>query len=388
METNPFTQLFTIYSESNKPERNSIAAHLRDVVARDNASAPLVVVTGSQIIAFVKPGDAPRVHEFRLDVGGFFEMAAISHLGPALGSIVTTATAGDDTWQGDAARLAEQLTAVERANSPSFWEALNVEAWRGREEPIFRMVRYACELSSHWLARFRRDPAQRTFDAFAEGYISVNSPEFPIPYSQVMVATFALATLGGVSGSLGFLASLPLDWSRAMVLFAGQTGGPTAGLNRCTNHLYDVLFVASRGALAAERVLFDPFLVVASSATSSPDWASIEKECRAFWAVTLSRTQLAGRMFPQYPKFTGCECEDTPVTPLTRTVHEPPRITSPDDLFSLVARLRFMMEDPTRLLSGSVAPYLIDQLARGKSLGEIPIPGFTGVSYPAAARHD
>ncbi len=40
----------------------------------------------------------------------------------------------------------------------------------------------------------------------------------------------------------------------------------------------------------------------------------------------------------------------------------PPRAASADDLFAFVARLRFMMEDATQLLSSTVAVYVLDQL--------------------------
>lgn len=385
MDKNAFTELFTIYVETTQPEQSSIGAHLRDAVAAENANDPLVIVTGSQLIAFVKPGDAPRVHDFRLDVKGFFEMAAISHLGPALASLVALSNAGADTWRADAERLARQLRSSEEANSPAFWRSLDVAAWKGKEDAIVRMVAYALRLSSEWLEGFRRDAAKRSFDALVEHYLAVSSSKFPISYDQVMVATFALATLGGVSGSLDFLRSLKLDWRRALVVFAGQTGGATAGLNRETNHLYDVLFVASRGALAPERVLFNPFSKVGTLSNGVPDTSGVEAQCRAFWATTTARTELAGRMFPQYPKLAFRQGDEALVTPLTRAVTAPPRATAPDDLFGFVARLRFMMEDPTRLLSSTVAPYVLGRLACGDRPEDVVIPGFTGVSYPLPA---
>lgn len=62
----------------------------------------------------------------------------------------------------------------------------------------------------------------------------------------------------------------------------------------------------------------------------------------------------------------------------------PPRVTSADDLWSLVARLRFVMTDPTQLLSGSVASYVLGQLALGRKPADVAVPGLTGVIYPPA----
>ena len=63
------------------------------------------------------------------------------------------------------------------------------------------------------------------------------------------------------------------------------------------------------------------------------------------------------------------------MTSATRTVSVPPRATSVDDLFAFVARLRFMMEDATQLLSSSAATYVLDQLRAGMAPDQVPIPG-------------
>jgi hypothetical protein len=48
-----------------------------------------------------------------------------------------------------------------------------------------------------------------------------------------------------------------------------------------------------------------------------------------------------------------------------------------------ITRLRFVMEDPTQLLSNSVAHFVIDQLCEHNNQPElVVIPGFSKVSYP------
>lgn len=42
------------------------------------------------------------------------------------------------------------------------------------------------------------------------------------------------------------------------------------------------------------------------------------------------------------------------------------------------------MEDPTQLLSGSVASYVLGQLALGKKPADVAVPRLTGVAYPPA----
>jgi hypothetical protein len=377
--TPPFVQLFDLYTSTG-----GIGDHLSQLVARENASAPLIVVTGSDILFFDGDGGPPVVHPFRLDTKGFTELAGISHLGPVLGSLVMMAQAGGTLWPADVERLVSQLQAVQAANTVAFWKGLGVSVWATHQGAIHRMVAYACDLSLTFLAGFRADPSKRTFDALVTDFLEVQSERFPVPFDHVMIATFCLTALSGVSGSLAFLRGLTIDWARALVIFAGQTGGPTAALTRCTNQLQDVLFIASRGAVEQDRVYTNPFAKVPGASTKPTDWPSIEAQLRGFWATTYARIQLAGRMFPQYPRFVPGECPSTAVTPATRSVSAPPRLTTAEDIFSFVARLRFVMEDPTQLLSGSVASYVLGQLALGKQPVDVAIPGLTGVAYPPA----
>lgn len=374
--TSPFLELFKLYTSAS----DSIGAHLDEQAAREAAEDPLIVITGSDLFLFRGDGQPPLSHAFRLNTAGFMELAGISHLGPAIGSLVAMAQAGNGLWQKDAKRLVEQLEAVQQANTVAFWADLGVAAWVHHLDAIQRLVAYACDLSLNCLDALRADPAKRTFHALVQDFLEVRSERFPVPFDHVMIATFCLTALNGVGGTLAFLQSLPIDWDRALVIFAGMTGGATAALNRCTNHLQDVLYVASGGAVRQERVYTNPFAPVPSASTT--DWASIEGQLRGFWGTTYARTQLAGHLFPRYPRFVPADCASTVVTPATRTVSAPPRLTTAEDLFSFVARLRFVMEDPTQLLSGCVASYVLGQLALGIAPAEVAVPGLTGVSYP------
>ena len=126
---------------------------------------------------------------------------------------------------------------MQSANTVAFWADLGVPAWAPHLDDIQRMVAYACDLALSFLAGFRTDPSKRTFDALVKDFLEVQGKRFPVPFDHVMIATFCLTALNGVSGSLEFLRGLTIDWARALVIFAGMTGGPTAALTRCTNQL-------------------------------------------------------------------------------------------------------------------------------------------------------
>jgi len=88
-------------------------------------------------------------------------------------------------------------------------------------------------------------------------------------------------------------------------------------------------------------------------------------------------------MFAGFPAFAKSIEEPPVVEPTTKSLHQMPRLRSPDDRFTAITRLRFVMEDPTQLLSNSVAHFVIDQLCEHNNQPErVVIPGFSNLSYP------
>ena len=53
------------------------------------------------------------------------------------------------------------------------------------------------------------------------------------------------------------------------------------------------------------------------------------------------------------------------------------------DRVTAITRLRFVMEDPSQLLSNSVAHFIIDQLCQHDNQpAQVVIPGFSNITYP------
>ncbi len=365
-----FLALFNLYTSRT----DGIGAHLAQQVLNHNTASPLVVISGTDVQIFTSGG--PIVNPLRQALPGFLELAAISHIGPSLGALVTVAQGGGTTWQDDAKRLVYAIESVRTANTVEFWLSLDVAAWGPNIGALRNMVEYACALSLDYLARFQVEPDMRTFEALVTNVLESRTDTFPIPFDYVMVATFCLTGLNGTCASLAFLRTQSIDWASAMVILTSGNGGPTAALTRCTNHFVDLLGFATNYAVRPERTFFAPIQI-------RPDDPNPEVTYRAIWAHTYARTQLAGRMFPDYPSFVPPDCPESNVTPSTRKISAPPRATSADDLFSFVARLRFVMEDATQLLSTSVSSYILGQLIAGTAPENVPIPGLTGVTYPA-----
>jgi hypothetical protein len=362
--TNAFLNLFQTYTDAT----DGIGAHYTQQVGKQAASAPLVVIYATGMLIF--DGGAPISTPIRQANPGFIELAGISHLGPAMASLVAAAQAGDASWISDAQRLAGAIAAVQAANTVEFWSGLGVSVWAPNVAAIQRLVAYACSLSLNFLDRFQNDPTRRTFEALVADFLESRSDAFPVPYDHVMIATFCLTGLTGTVSALAFFEQHPIDWSRAMAVLAGGNGGPAAALTRCTNHFVDLLAYVSKGRLSPARTFLVPMTV-------DPTDANLEATLRAQAATFYGRARLAAPMFPDYPRFQTTTCPQSDVTRATASVSVPPRAASADDLFAFVARLRFMMEDPTQLLSSTVAVYVLDQLKAGVAPDAIAIPGLS-----------
>ena len=66
----------------------SIGADLTRMTIQANSDDPLIVATRTDMALFPGGGAVPSVDSFRLSTRGFKELAAVSHLGPALATLV------------------------------------------------------------------------------------------------------------------------------------------------------------------------------------------------------------------------------------------------------------------------------------------------------------
>jgi hypothetical protein len=76
----PLKKLFNVYTDDDQ----GIGTAVVQQVMAENVNNSLILVTSSEIVVFT-PGQVRQEFSFRLNIAGFFEMAAISHLGPAFG---------------------------------------------------------------------------------------------------------------------------------------------------------------------------------------------------------------------------------------------------------------------------------------------------------------
>jgi hypothetical protein len=382
-----FARLYKLYTS----DPDSLGKHLTVRMAALTEDDPLLVVTGSDAVLFPGAGKAPVVESFRKSTRGFIELASVSHLGTAVAWLIRLRELKDPIWRGDAGRLIEQIDRTRAINTEQCWRnEIAVFALAGYEAKIADMVDYSCRVTKAFLVAGLADESLMNFKHLRESYLEpVGSAEVPVPINDMMVATFALAFLDIGYRMIRWMREHVADWDRLMVMLSGRSGRPTAGLTWASNNLCHLLWKASGERLSAERVYIAPHApsLVLADIENEQQLHKLSTEFREIWNNTRASVEMARSMFDGFPAFETTN-HLPPTKPLTAqsTVSEMPPLRFPDDRFTAITRLRFVMEDPGQLLANSVASYVVDQLyACGNQPGDVIIPGFTHVTYPPRA---
>jgi hypothetical protein len=387
-ESAELVELFTAYTAGP----DSIGAHLAQTVVRASARDPLLVATGTDLALFPGDGSDPAIEPYRLSTRGFKELAAVSHLGPALATLARMREADPaGCWRDDAGRLLEACKAARAASSAELWrDRIAVRAFAGREGSIAGMVDYSCRLTERRLERALDDPSSLTMASLRRGYLDGPAADLPVPFNRVMIATFFLTGLDIAHRFISWFDELDIAWERAMVIIAGRAGRPTAGVTEESNSVAGIVRASSRGRMAAGRLFIAPHAPVfpASDGTGLPGAAalkaaSLEAGYRQLWGSLRATSDLGSQMFEGYPRFEARPAGRPRVHPGSASVPEKPAVASPDDWFALTTRLRVVMEDPSQLLSGAVTDYASSQLiAKANNPSAVVVPGLDGEPYP------
>jgi Domain of unknown function (DUF5624) len=372
--------LFTAYTAGP----DSIGRHLGRAVTERDRDNPLIAATGTDIVLYPGGGRPPTVEAFRVSTRGFKELAGVSHLGPAVASLVRIrALLGDGSWRSDAERLLTEVKATRAANSTELWrDTIAVEAYRGREREIADMIDYSCAVTARYLTTALADEDYLTPETLRSDYLA----GAPVPINDMMIATFFLAGMDISFRITRWLRTQRVDWERAMVVIAGQQGRPTAGVTWPTSSVATMIMGASGQRLPLERMYLAPH---APTFATPPDGdltevIALEERLRGIWCATRATVELGTVMFNGYPRYTPAGVRFPDVSdPTVTEVSEMPVIHSADDMRAMVTRLRVVLEDPRQLLSGCVTDFAVASLAAtDNDPTKVVVPGLTGVHYP------
>jgi len=381
-----FLKLFEVYTANAQ----SIGSNMTALIAKAGGDAPLIVATGADFVLYPGKGRAPEVEGYRLSTRGFKELAAVSHFGPALASIVRIRELDPDgsLWRTECERLLAATEAARKANSPELWrDLIAVPAYRGREKAIANMVHYACEITERYIKRALSKPETFTPQDLRVQYLEAQGPEAgaTVPINKVMIATFFLVGMDTGHRVMTWFDRHEIDWASAMVLIVGRQGRPTAGVTLTTNAVSSYILGASRYKLAVDRIYIaphaPPFNV--THPVNLDEVRAQEQGMRKLWWYTRAMSDLGPLMYDGYPRFSPGAAIRPRLTADTTQVSEMPAIEGPNDWRALNTRLRVIMEDPRQLLAGCVVDYAIDLLQRsGNDPAKVVVPGLDATNYP------
>ena len=373
-------RLFTTYT--SHPE--GIGRHFVRSYANRTRDTPLLVATGADFALYPGGGRPPVVEGYRLSPKGFKELTGVSHLGPAVASLVHMRTLlGDDGWRAQAERLLAEVKNARAVNAVALWrDRIAVEAYRGREHEIADMIDYACAATARYLTAALADESYLTAETLRADYLDGG----PVPINHMMVATFFLAGLD-ISFRIGrWLRARDIDWDTAMVLIAGRQGRATAGVTWTTSSVATMILGASGHRLPLERLYLAPHAPTFATPSDGDlsECIALEPELRGIWCATRATVELGELMFAGHPRYSPAGVRFPDVSdPAVTEVSEMPVVRSPDDMRALVTRLRVVLEDPRQLLSGAVIDLAVEALtAADWDPTRVVVPGLTGVCYP------
>jgi hypothetical protein len=381
-----FMSLFFDFTGSEEPDYPAGQPTLGQLVTQSakesagGAPGPLVLVVGSDIYVYDTAGGARLGAErFRADrASGFYELTAISHIGPALAYLAQIKANGDARWQARLASLrthTAQVRAFNRRAADNWLDRLNQPAWSAHKAQIRAMVDYACGRTLSYIDSLGNGD-RFTTAGVNDDFFNGTSAEYPIPFVNVMIGTFMLEALRGAADVQISLARLKLDWPHAMVLVSSRAGSNvSSGLTEGTNWLVLFLKAASGFSLPDDRIKIVPYADVRPSlgqAQLAP--ADLAYYVQRVWGPLYYRKVISDRVFAGIP-----------------TIYLPDRPPLPGDYFvtpagaidQFMIRMKHSLRDAREMLSNTVAFWMVRELAnKNWDAGAVDIPGVT-TGFPA-----
>lgn len=382
-----FLGLFETYTASS----DSLGTKLGLTMSETTASYPLLAATSNSMILFPGGGRDPSFISFRLSNRGFKELAAVSHLAPALASLVQIYAADPSgvTWRSEAKRLLAATEKAGSANSIELWrDKIRVEAYRGREAAIAAMVEYSCSITVKYLQAVLEDPQKLSPGFLQREYLEATGDALgaTVPMNAVMIATFFLVGMDIAYRMRIWLGDQHIDWSKAMVVIVGKQGRETAGVTLTTNSVAQIIFQSSNLELPSDRLYIAPHGpdVTVTGSETVEFIRKYEAPMRLLWNRNRAMCELGLTMFSGYPAYKPLS-QRPEITSMVKEVSEMPLIHGPDDWMSMTTRLRVVLEDVRQLLSGCVTDYAAEQLRiKNNHPAAVVVPGLDHFDYPNA----
>jgi hypothetical protein len=378
-----FMDLFFDFTGSHEPDYPAGQPTLGQMltqaaIAKERAGGapgPLVLVVGSDIYVYDSTSGARLGQErFRADrASGFYELTAISHIGPALAYLAQIKANGDARWKARLASLqthVAQVRALNRRAESNWLDRLNQPAWSTRKAQIRNMVDYACARTLSYIGSLGNGDSF-TVAGVNDDFFNGTSAQYPIPFVNVMIGTFMLEALRGAADVHGALARLKLDWPRAMVLVSSRAGSNvSSGLTEGTNWLVLFLKAASGFTLPDDRIKIVPYAEVRPSLGQAQlTAADRDYYVQRVWGPLFYRKIVSDQVFAGVPTI---YLPDRPPLPGDYVV------TAAGAIDQFMIRMKHSLRDAREMLSNTVAFWMVQELAsKNWDAAAVDIPGLT-----------
>lgn len=364
-----------------------------DQLANDLVSAynedTFIVVSGTEFI--VHANDTITEIPFRAGTVGFNELTAISHIGPALGYYAELKERDKDIT-ADIAQLRATVVGVQGINdaapTPNYSSGASAHPddtyWLNTLVPANNpiLAEKAAQIQAHITKACNQvlafiDNYEITYANLYEYFFNNKCPKASngIAFNDVMIATFCLVNADTGLGLRNNPLITAIDWANCHIVFTGQSGGISSGLNYGTSSTYASMraIALDKGVDVKDKVLFAPYLtpgidsyIHATYDTPAARTAALEELISTYktrYFNIIARTDVAAKMF-----------DPNTVQQVPQTY--PSWETDEISVSILMDRLKTVMLDPRQLLSNSTSSACSQLLvAAGWDASKVEIPG-------------
>lgn len=311
---------------------------------------------------------------------GFFEMTAVSHIGPALSYLAKIKENGDSSWKPAMASLLEHIRQVKSLNAQTgdnWLSRANIESWQPHRQQIQAMVDYAMSMAGNYIVSVQKG-APFDLASLQKNFLNGNK-DYPIPYNSVMVATFMLTAVQSMTDIHKDVVKLKLNWPQAMVIVRNVAGSNvSSGLTADTNWLIPFVAALSDDQVVEDRILIAPYARVMPDAgqdvLSKSSWQYYVFQ---IWGSAYNRNKLALAVF---------STQETIFLPGRSDIPGDYGFSRASDIKDFMVRLKFSLSDPREMLSNTAGFWMAGEMKnKNWDIEKIAIPGLT-TGFPAGIR--
>jgi hypothetical protein len=389
----PKPEFMTLYNNfvgySKDANNPGIGQALSDTLAKKAAtqsgSTALILAINSDLYIYDENGKKLLQQAIRADPDtGFFELTAISHLGPAVSYLLAIKNNGGD-WKPLMQQLQKNIQAVQTVNNDKkdpWLKSVNAVSWQPYLSKIQAMNTYGLAMTNAFLDDILSGKIEFNAETVNDQYFSGNN-KYPIPFNNVMIGTFMLTTLTEMYDLYMKIKPLNLDWKNTQVILRFVAGTNfTSGLTLETNWIGYYLKSASQGQIPRNNIFVIPYAEIKPSLGKDQLTAADQDYYTNYlWRTVKQRTSVARNVFSSIPSM---------YIPARAAIPGDYNFSKKDDIDDFVIRLKHSLSDATEMLSNATAYWMAGELAaKNWDYNKIDIPGLTtgfpeGVTaYPA-----